>query len=511
MKGKLKLHYGRKNRGQALLLMILLMGVVFIGMLGFAIDMSRMYAQRQMAQAAADAAAQAAISSIKGGTNTGANAFGNATFTCATGSTLTPCAYASLNGFSAYNGDTIKVDFPTSVGGVTISGSYSPAAARITLIRPAPTSLMKVLGITSLKIAAQSTAVITGNSGSPLVIMGGNLPDALSVTGTSTLKVCGGGQMAIAIDSCAGTGGACGSTASFQVTGSSTIDLSHAGPLDNGSCTTGTGGSLSSMGTSSITGSSSVQNGSAGAMTTSVSTAPGVNPYASVTAPSTSGLTTSPVVCSVNVGAGAPRACQQGVSWSALGCPSGGNPCNLYFPGVYPNGISLGDSANGVMAPGIYYMQATGLLVGDGSNMYSASGLSSAAVTGQGQVIFLTGTSVLNVSGSSSLSLTGTPSSSVYQGLVIWEDPTATGIHNHNLSCSGTLDVKGTILLTKNNANTSNYNSLTISGSSGATTATGQIVADKLTISGSSTITMRLPYGNSTGGNTAGGVVSLVN
>ena len=70
MKGKLKLHYGRKNRGQALLLMILLMGVVFIGMLGFAIDMSRMYAQRQMAQAAADAAAQAAISSIKGGTNT---------------------------------------------------------------------------------------------------------------------------------------------------------------------------------------------------------------------------------------------------------------------------------------------------------------------------------------------------------------------------------------------------------------------------------------------------------
>ena len=103
------------------------------------------------------------------------------------------------------------------------------------------------------------------------------------------------------------------------------------------------------------------------------------------------------------------------------------------------------------------------------------------------------------------------PSSSVYQGLVIWEDPTATGIHNHNLSCSGTLDVKGTILLTENNANTSNYNSLTISGSSGATTATGQIVADKLTISGSSTITMRLPYGNSTGGNTAGGVVSLVN
>lgn len=481
--------------------MLLLMGIVFIGMLGFAIDMSRMYAQRQMAQAAADAAAQAAISSIKGGTNTGTNAFGSATFTCGTGSTLTPCAYATLNGFSAANGDIIKVDFPTSVSGMTISGSVTPAAARVTLIRPTPTSLMKVLGINSLRIAAQSTAVITGSSGSPLVITG-NLPNALSITGSSTLKICGGGATSIAINS--------SGTPAWQLTGSSFIDLAHAGPLDDGTCTNGTGGSIVSMGTNSITGSSAVQSGTTGAVTTGVSTAPGTNPYAAITAPGTSGLTVGPAACTVNTGSGAANACQRGAGYAALGCPAA-SVCTLYFPGVYSNGITVGGVTRGLMAPGIYYMQATGLVVGNSGTMASAGGLSSDAVTGQGELVFLTGNSVLNVSGSSSLVLTGTPSTSVYEGLAIWEDPTATGIHSSNLGGSGTLDVKGTILLTQNNANSTNYNSLAISGSSGATTATGQIVADKLSISGSSTITMRLPYGNSSGGNTAGGLVALVN
>ena len=58
------------------------MGIFLIGALGLAIDGGQMYAQRQMAQAAADAAAQAGIMSIFNGTNaTSAYPFGTGTTT----------------------------------------------------------------------------------------------------------------------------------------------------------------------------------------------------------------------------------------------------------------------------------------------------------------------------------------------------------------------------------------------------------------------------------------------
>src|SRR3954452_20532532 len=64
------------ERGQAILLVVLGMSIFVLGAIGLAIDGSHLYAQRQMAQAAADAAAQAGIMSIFDGTNgTGTHAF----------------------------------------------------------------------------------------------------------------------------------------------------------------------------------------------------------------------------------------------------------------------------------------------------------------------------------------------------------------------------------------------------------------------------------------------------
>ena len=60
--------FGRED-GQAVILVVVAMSVLLIGALGLAIDGGQMYAQRQMAQAAADAAAQAGIMSIFTGTN----------------------------------------------------------------------------------------------------------------------------------------------------------------------------------------------------------------------------------------------------------------------------------------------------------------------------------------------------------------------------------------------------------------------------------------------------------
>ena len=56
-----------------------------------------------MAQAGADAAAQAGALSILNGTNIADNnnAFGGSSFPCTSGSTFTPCYYARLNGFGA--------------------------------------------------------------------------------------------------------------------------------------------------------------------------------------------------------------------------------------------------------------------------------------------------------------------------------------------------------------------------------------------------------------------------
>jgi Flp pilus assembly protein TadG len=100
------------------------MGIFLLGALGLAIDGSHLYAHRQMAQAAADAAAQAGIMSIFDGTNgAGAHAFATgSTITCASSDPKTPCYYAqTLNGFNGAN-DVVTVDFPTAADvGVSLS------------------------------------------------------------------------------------------------------------------------------------------------------------------------------------------------------------------------------------------------------------------------------------------------------------------------------------------------------------------------------------------------------
>ena len=64
------------EKGQALLLVVLALGIFLIGALGLAVDGGTMFVHRQMAQAAADAAAQAGIMSMFTGSHaTAANPF----------------------------------------------------------------------------------------------------------------------------------------------------------------------------------------------------------------------------------------------------------------------------------------------------------------------------------------------------------------------------------------------------------------------------------------------------
>ncbi len=113
--------------GQAVILVVVAMSILLFGALGLAIDGSQIYAQRQMAQAAADAAVQAGMMSILDGTNsTSANPFGTGTppiasSVCTTADLRTPCVYARYNGFGGTAADTVTLSFPASVSGVTFT------------------------------------------------------------------------------------------------------------------------------------------------------------------------------------------------------------------------------------------------------------------------------------------------------------------------------------------------------------------------------------------------------
>src|SRR5436309_1940640 len=107
------------EKGQALLLIVVVLGLVLMGGMGLAIDGAQIYSHRQLAQAAADAAAEAAVFSIFNKTY---NPDGTA-FTCSTAPANTACVYAARNGFGS---DTVDVSFPPSPqNGVAGSTNYT--------------------------------------------------------------------------------------------------------------------------------------------------------------------------------------------------------------------------------------------------------------------------------------------------------------------------------------------------------------------------------------------------
>ena len=144
------------------------MSLFLIGALGLAIDGGQMYAQRQMAQAAADAAAQAGIMSILKGTNiSSANPFGTgsnpASYTCTTTDGITPCVYARYNGFGGTTADTVILSYPATVSGVVLLSSAAVPAFAVSVQRTLQTGLIRYAGAPSTSVVgAKATAGITG-------------------------------------------------------------------------------------------------------------------------------------------------------------------------------------------------------------------------------------------------------------------------------------------------------------------------------------------------------------
>ena len=122
--------------GQAILFLLLALGIALLGAVAFSVDFGNTWFHRQSAQSAADAACTAGVMDLlvdsQGGA-TGHQGFTNGTaFNCAPGSTASPCKYARFNGYNSDGtGNLVEVKFPTSS---VVPGLPSSSIASATVV-----------------------------------------------------------------------------------------------------------------------------------------------------------------------------------------------------------------------------------------------------------------------------------------------------------------------------------------------------------------------------------------
>lgn len=501
----------KEEDGQSIVLVALAMSIFLIGAVGLGFDGSNLYSNRQKAQLAADAAAQAAMMSVFDGTNTanvattGFTATAGTSFTCTTTDTRTPCKYASMNGFGGTSIDTVLVAFSASaIAGVNLSpASADPTnSATVTITRKVNTTLMRLLGPTFTNVKATATAAIVGvTSPTPILVTDPTNANTLSMNGNTSITICGGPNRSIQVNS--------SSTTAF--TGGGTVDLSHAGPADtSGNCTTGTGADFGAFGGQAAN--PGILLGTTGHY--DVPSSPIQDPLANVTAPS------------APAAAPAPASIAKGTDGCLIN-----SGCTEYSPGLYSS-LKPGNN-NVIFKPGLYYVNGGGvdfkqMTGGGGAPDYNAMCVGCAADTntGTGMLIYDTGpldaqgfanTGQFNIGTNADFTIQGptlTTTNSLgqivpaapYYGILFWEDRNAEkGSHtlgqgNGCFTLIGTIYITNTQAIMKNTADANYPNHVqivTYNGNPCSTTVNqGDIIVGQLGIVGSSAIKMNLvPYG----------------
>lgn len=462
------------EEGQAILLVVLGLSLLLIGALGLALDGSQMYAHRQMAQAAADAAAEAGIMSIFAGTNaTSASPFATgsppAAFTCSTADGRTPCVYARRNGFGAAANETVAITFPTIVNGVPLSGDPVPAI-RVAVSRTLTNGLIRFIGPATTSISAVAVAsIIHHSSQPPLLVTHPTMASAL-LNGSATIIVCGGPTRSIQVNS----------ENSTAVSLSKLVDLSHAGPNDPGTCTAGTGGDFAVWGGPS-TAPANLNLGTTGRYDQPA--APMQDPFQDIPAPSL------PAPGSMN-------------GYSGPGCPVAS--CDLYSPGRFTK-ISV-KNATALFKPGLYYITSGGFGNQSNGNMLMATTYPPDPQTGAGMVVYNTGAGNFDVSANATATLVGSDNTSFYRGILFFQDRDGAA-RIHNLGGGGTINLTGTLYM--NNwlavmqAQPSQYQTLNLGGNAGIQ-INGSIVVGALSMAGTSFVTFNLAAGASVESRRAG-------
>jgi Flp pilus assembly protein TadG len=499
----------RGEAGQAILLVVVAMSLFLLGAVGLAVDASQMYAQRQQAQAAADAAAIAGIYSIFNNYNSGTAgvsphdfaAVGGTTYTCASSDARTPCYYAqTLNGFNKAN-DTVKYT-PNPAGFSVPSLSSDPVnLLRVTVSRQVTTTLMKFLNSTNPNVTATATAaIVSAVSPIPIIITHPSNSGTFKGNGAITIKICGGPKRSIQVNSYDDT------TQSVSG-GANSVDLSQAGPGDPGTCTCTTactGADFGSFGGPSPS-AFNVSYGPKGQYVQPAS--PILDPLASVPVPAKPGTPGAniTVAAGASTGTGVPNGY---VTGNTVTCPSSTSPggCDFYFPGDYATGLTSTGSNNHVsyFFPGLYYMDSGGFRDGPHGDMQMYAGATnpdtSATSTGSGMLVYNTGSGVFKVGSNGSASLVGSDTTSLYKGILLFQDRSAPAhitknTDDHIIGGGGALSLHGTIYIHNSYSvmTSSHYQLLQLQGNGGGNTLIqGEIITNQLLLGGSGTITMNL-------------------
>src|SRR5690349_24805173 len=108
------------QQGQAFLAIVIFIALFLLAVMGLATDYAQVWAHRQMAQGAADAACQAAAADVflNAVDPSAQGSYGldfswvGSTFNCSTKPNSAPCKYAAING---YSGSSVAVSFPSSL------------------------------------------------------------------------------------------------------------------------------------------------------------------------------------------------------------------------------------------------------------------------------------------------------------------------------------------------------------------------------------------------------------
>jgi hypothetical protein len=224
------------NIGQATLFLVLALGIFLIGALCLAFDVSNMWFHRQAAQTAADAACTAGAMDLLVDAQSGATGHQGFTagtgYSCTTSSTDSVCKYAAYNGYNSNGtspGNLVNISFPSLVIGVTPPGStIAPTPfIRVDILDHVQSFFLGLLsGSSTEDVRAFATCgVELSNAPIPLLILNPTVSGALSLSGTPGISIYGGPQRAIQVNS----------KSTSAASGGGTIDTSLGGPDNTGS------------------------------------------------------------------------------------------------------------------------------------------------------------------------------------------------------------------------------------------------------------------------------------
>jgi len=428
----------RNENGQATVFVALFMGLAMLGFLAVALDVGYLFREKRMAQAAADAAAIAAAEEDSyGGDSGNAQAAAN--------------AVAKENGFdttlSSYPA-TVSITSPSTGTYSTGGSSAQPSAwVQATVSRPIPTFFLSPFNHNFGTVTVSATAVAGGGLSSPTCIcLEGASGQTLNMSNNAKISASSCG---ITVDS--------SSSNAVGVVGSANIcseSIGSVGTWDN-SNNVNNGGSVCS--TTKV-----VQ----GISTTCAPAMPAVPTYSSCSNDPFSSINGGGVKYTVGPN-------------SSYGTTTGGN--TICYKGLTVNGN--GDTTT--LNPGIYVI--------NGGELHFESGTNGG---GQGVMFFLTngaslvidnGANVNLVAGGNTESGGGTaPSTGIYNGILIYEDPG--GSPSTDTGDSATVSVQGGSSAYFSGAIYAPLAPVTL-GNGSSSTVNADIVAQSLTMNGGGTLT----------------------